>query len=149
MKPIDYAKASGVAILLLVLNVLFSILVVLFYSLVIAPGQTNEFYNAAALRIAPWCSHTIGTALFFIAGYWFAKRNPLRNGILFAAVFTVLYAIIDSATVGFQGFLSLEFGLSMVAKLLAALCGAFLVVKQRSGIDTSSSKDSPNGGIES
>lgn len=126
MKAIDFAKAAGVAVAVLVLNVLIAILVVLGYSIFIEPGHPHEFYNAAALRIAPWCSHIFGTALFFGAGYLFARRRPERNGLLFAAVFTVLYAIIDGATVGFVGVLNIEFALSMLAKLLAALAGAFL-----------------------
>lgn len=131
MKPIDYAKAAGVAIGLLVLNVLIAILVVTFYSYVIEPGHPREFYQAAALKIAPWCSHIAGTALFFAAGYLFARRRPERSGLLFATAFTVLYALIDSATVGFVGALSLEFALSMLAKLLASLAGAFLACRRR------------------
>jgi hypothetical protein len=110
----------------LVLNVLISVVVVLVYSLVIDPGHPHEYYNAAALRIAPWCSHTAGTALFLLAGYLFARLRPQRNAYLFAVCFAVLYAVIDAATVGFVGALSLEFLLSMLAKLLAALAGAFL-----------------------
>jgi hypothetical protein len=130
MKPIDILKATGVAILLLALNVLIAVLVVLAYSVFIDPGHPREYYNEAAQRIAPWCSHIAGTALFFVAGYYFAKRNPERNGVLFAVTFTVLYAIIDGAIVGFVGVFSIVFGLSMLAKLLAGLAGAFLAIRK-------------------
>ena len=131
MRPIDFAKAAGVAISVLVLNVLIAILVVLGYSIFIEPGHPREFYDAAALRIAPWCSHTVGTALFFGAGYLFAKRRPQRNSFLFAATFTAFYVIIDAATVGFVGVFGAEFGLSKLAKLLGALAGAFLATRIR------------------
>jgi hypothetical protein len=132
MKPIDFAKAAGFAILLLVLNVLIATLVILFYSLVIEPGHPHEFYNEAALRIAPWCSHIFGTALFFVAGYWLSKRRPDRHSCLFATAFTLIYVLIDAATVGFVGIINLEFAISNLAKLLASLAGAFLATRQGS-----------------
>jgi hypothetical protein len=131
MKPIDFAKAAGVAVALLFFNVLIAILVVLVYSFAIEPGHPPEFYDAAAQRIAPWCSHIAGTGLFFATGYLFARRRPDRNGFVFALAFTGLYAVIDAATVGFAGALSVEFGLSMLAKLAAGVAGAFVASRAR------------------
>jgi hypothetical protein len=130
MKPIDFAKATGVAVLVLALNLLIATLVILAYSIFIEPGHPQEFYNEAALKIAPWCSHTVGTALFFVAGYWFARGRTRRDALVFAVAFTVLYAIIDSAIVAFATFVQLEFWLSMLAKLVAALAGAFLATRK-------------------
>ncbi len=132
MKPIDFVKAVGVAIAVLAANIVIVILTVFGYSTLIEPGHPGEFYDSAALRIAPWCVHTAGTALFFGAGYLFARRRPQRNGFLFAATFSVLYAIIDGATVGFAGVFSVEFALSMLANLLAALAGAWLATRRTS-----------------
>ncbi|MBC8352317.1 MAG: hypothetical protein H8E66_10030 [Planctomycetes bacterium] len=127
MKPIDFAKATGVAVALLAVNLLIAVAVVVFYRFVVEPGHPSEFYDAAALRISPWCSHIAGTALFFGAGLMFTKWRPVRNGFLFAATFTVSYAIIDAAMVGFSGMFDVEFALSMFAKLAAALAGAFVM----------------------
>ena len=131
MKPIDFVKAVGVAAAVLVVNVLIAILVVVVYRFGVEPGHPSEFYDTAAMRIAPWCSHIVGTALFFGAGYAFTKRRPDRNGLLFALAFTVLYAIIDAATVGFVGIVSVEFGLSMLAKLVAGQAGAFVATRTK------------------
>jgi hypothetical protein len=131
MKPIDFLKAAATAMVVLALNILIAVLVVFGYSTFIEPGHPREFYDAAALRIAPWSAHTAGTALFFGAGYLLASRRPQRNGFLFAAAFTGLYAIIDGAIVGFVGVLSVEFALSILANLLAALGGTFLATRKR------------------
>lgn len=125
MKPLDYVKAVGVAFALLVVNVLIAILVVTFYAFVIEPGHPSEFYEEAAKRIAPWCSHIAGTALFFVAAWFFTARRPDRNAYLFAIIVTLFYALIDAASVGFAGIWGFEFALSMLVKLLAALVGAF------------------------
>ena len=85
MKPIDFAKAAGIAIAILALNILISILAVLAYSIFIEPGHPREFYDEAALRIAPWCSHIFGTALFFGAGY-LSQATWWRIGFLLSIV---------------------------------------------------------------
>jgi hypothetical protein len=131
MKPIDFAKAAAIAVAVLVANFTMVILAVLAYSILIEPGHPREFYEAAALRIAPWCVHTAGTALFFGAGYLFTRRRPQRNGFQFAVTISILYAIIDAASVGFVGVLSVEFALSMLANLLAALAGAWVADRKR------------------
>ena len=138
MKPIDFAKAAGVAVALLVFNVLIAIVVVLVYGFAIEPGHPREFYDAAARRIAPWCSHVAGTALFFAAGYLFGRRRPDRNGYAFALAFAVLYAVIDAGSVGFAGALSVEFGLSMLAKLAAGEAGAFVAGRRSQAPATTS-----------
>src|SRR5262245_20506953 len=126
MKPIDFAKAAGVAIALLVLNFVIAILVVVAYRVFIEPGHPKEYYDEAAKRIVPWSVHIAGTALFFGAGYLLTRRRPERNGLAFAAAFALIYAVIDAATVGFSGVFSAEFILSMLVNLLAALAGAYL-----------------------
>jgi hypothetical protein len=62
-------------------------------------------------------THIAATALLFGAGYLLARHRPDRNGFVFALAATVLYTVIDVAAVGFVGLVSLEFGLSMLAKL--------------------------------
>ena len=54
MQPIDYAKAAGLAILVLMLDFAVAFLVVAFYSLAIDPGHPQAYYEAAALSITPW-----------------------------------------------------------------------------------------------
>jgi hypothetical protein len=130
MRPVDFAKALGVAIGLMVVNILIAILAVVVYSYFIEPGRTQEYYQAAAPTIVRWPVHILGTAFFALAGYHFAKQRPQRNGLAFAAGFSVLYALVDGATVGFMGIWNIEFGLSMLANLIAALLGAYIAVRK-------------------
>jgi len=131
MKLREIVKAALVAVGLLVLNVLISIPVVLVYRFVIEPGHPPEFYNDAAMRIAPWCSHIAGTILFLGAGFLFARRRSNREALLFAVAFTLLYAFLDAASVAFTALVSIEFALSMLAKLAAALIGTYTAILRR------------------
>jgi hypothetical protein len=126
MRQIDFAKAAGAAVGILVLNLLCAVLAVLAYSIFVAPGHPSEYYDAAALWIAPWSAHIAGTLLFLGAGFWFARQARERNGYLFAVVFTALYGVLDSATVGFKCVFELHFVLSMLGNFGAALVGAFV-----------------------
>ena len=60
--------------------------------------------------------------------------------MFFAAAWTISYAVIDAASVGFTCVADTEFVLSMLAKLLAALTGAYLAGRAtvRQTVDTES-----------
>lgn len=129
MTVIDFAKALGVALLLMVLNVAVSFGVMWVYGHFINPGHEQAFYEMEAQRIAPWSSVVAGVFLFFGAGWVFAKRRPARNALAFAAAFVVLYALIDVgiiAAVGGLAAMGVIVALSMVSKSIAALAGAAL-----------------------
>lgn len=129
MKLLDFFKAAGVALVLLILNVIVAIGAVLVYAYAVEPGHPSEYYDQAALWIAPWSCYIVGTALFLIAGYVFARRNPARNGFAFALVVVAFYTLIDAASVGFAGIGNVAFFLAMLLKLVAALTGAFLATR--------------------
>ena len=80
-------------------------------------------------EFVPWCSNILGTTLFFVAGFWCAKRQLQRNGFAFAIIFTLGYALIDAATVGFASLFSGKFALFMFIKLIGALAGTALAVR--------------------
>lgn len=129
MTGLDFLKAFGVALSLMVLNVIVAFGAVWAYSMFIAPGHDEAFYQAEAQRIAPWSSVIAGVVLFFGAGWLFAKRKPGRNGLLFAAVVVGIYAAIDVSLIAAAGAIvsmGLIVALSMATKLAAALFGARL-----------------------
>ena len=135
MKPIDYAKAVGVSLLLIVLFILISIVIMVVYSFMIEPGHPNEFYNAAAQRIVPKWLHVIEPGFFFAAGYFCGKRRPKRNAYAFAAAFCAAYVVLDAAMVvpsgGVADFFRAGTILCLVVGFASAFAGAFLATVRR------------------
>ena len=102
MKPIDYLKAVGVALGILVVNVAISFGVVAAYATFIDPGHDEAYYQAAAQWIAPWSSIAFGWLLFFTASY-FVSRKSDRNALAFALATLAAYAAIDLGIIGAVG----------------------------------------------
>lgn len=129
MKLIDYLKAAGIGLTVMVLTVAASFPMVFIYAQFIAPGHSQPFYNEAATWIAPWSSHVLGPLLFFIFNFWLARRRPERHAIAFAALTVALYALIDFgmmlAFVPPSTLLTMPVALSLAGKLAAALGGAW------------------------
>ena len=128
MKPLDIAKAAGVALAIMVVNVLISVLVMVVYSYLIDPGHERAFYDAAARRIAPWSSVVFGAPLFFFAVRWLTRRRPDRKAMAFAATCFGFYAAVDIAVLlGEASWVASTVAiaaLSLVTKLIGALAGA-------------------------
>ena len=131
MKLIDYFKALGVAVGTVTITLIASFPMVAFYAYFIEPGHPQEFYNEAALWIAPWSSHILGPVVFFGFNYWLAKRSPERNAMAFAAATIVLYIVLDFSMVPAMGIdiravLTLSMAFWLLIKLAGALLGAYL-----------------------
>lgn len=129
MNLLDFAKALGVALAVMVLNVAVAFGVVWVYGTFIEPGHDEAFYQAAAQDIAPWSSIFAGAALFFLAALWLAWRRQGRNGYLFAGVVVAIYAAIDVSVVvagGALAALGVMVAASMLSKLAAAEFGAWM-----------------------
>ncbi len=131
MKPLDYLKALGVAMLTLTITLIASFPMVAFYAYVIEPGHPQEFYNDAAQWIAPWSSYVLGPIVLFALNFWLARHTPERNALLFAVVTIVFYSFVDFGILPLTGVplvdvLTLTMGLALGAKLVGALLGASL-----------------------
>jgi hypothetical protein len=127
MTAIDYAKAFGVALLLMVLNVAVSFVVMAVYGYLIDPGHEPSYYESAAQRIAPWSSVFAGALLFFVAAWLFGLRKPARPALAFALLFTTIYTLIDLsiiAAVGALASMGYIVAISIAAKFAAAFLGA-------------------------
>ena len=125
----DFLKAFGIAFAVLVLTLAASYPMVAVYAWLVAPGQPQEFYIAAAQWIAPWSSHVLGPVLFFAFNYWLARRRPERNALAFAAASIAAYVLIEAGSlvlldVAIAPAALLTMSLSLAGKLAAALLGA-------------------------
>lgn len=135
MQPIDVAKAAGVALAIMVVNVTISVVVMIVYSYAVDPGHDAAYYEAAAQRIAPWSSVVFGAPLFFFATYRLAQARPERNAARFAVAVFGFYAAVDLLALvaaGSVGSLLGVVALSLTTKLVGALAGARLASRAAS-----------------
>ncbi len=131
MRPIDFLTALGVGVGVLALTLALSYPMVAFYATFIETGHPQQFYVDAAQWIAPWSSHVFGPILFFAFNWWLARRSPQRNALAFAVSSILLYVVVDWGMVVAAGYslgvmLTARIALSLGAKLLGALAGAYL-----------------------
>ena len=132
MKPIDYAKALGIAAALLIVDVLIAIGVVYLYSILVDPGHPRTYYETSGIVVARWSTRTAGTALLFAAAWLFAQRRPNRNAYMFAIAITLFYALLDGASVGFRDVFIASFAFTIGLKLAGSLAGALVATRSRS-----------------
>ena len=130
MKAIDIAKALGVAVASLGLNLLLVTGVITIYAKLVAPGHPESFYNDAAPGIASWWAPAGGAMMLFLFTAWLGGRGPGRNAYAFAGACWALYAIVDVgsgwAMGGIRDLLSVQVALSMLTALAGAAAGAAL-----------------------
>lgn len=129
MNALDYAKALGVALLLMVLNVAAAFGVMAIYGYLIDPGHEPAYYEAAAQRIAPWSSVFVGALLFFAAAWLFGVRRSTRHALMFALAFTAIYTVIDLSiivSIDARAAMTSVVAISVLTKFAAAALGAWM-----------------------
>ncbi len=131
MKPIDCAKAAGLAALVLIVDVAVAVGVVFAWAAFVEPGHPKAYYASAGIPIALLSTRTFGTALIFATCWWTTRRNPQRNALLFAALLVFCYAVLDGASIAFEGFFVGGTAITMLLKLAAGIAGAQLALKRQ------------------
>ena len=134
MRPIDYLKALGAAVGVMVLNLLLTTAAITVYAMLIEPGRPPAHYTAMAPVIGAWTGPLGGMGLMFLTGWVFARRRPERNGLLFAAVVFAIYLVLDAAiglaAVPAAALFTLNFAVSLGGAALAGLAGAMLAQRR-------------------
>jgi hypothetical protein len=131
VKPVDFAKAAGIAAAVFVLDLLLAVAVVYVWFVFMVPGHSHTYYQTERVPLALLSTRILGTALIFAACWWSVQRNPQRNALAFALTVVICYGLIDGATAAFKGFFTVGFGITMLLKLVAAIAGAQVAAKLR------------------
>ncbi|MEA3176278.1 MAG: hypothetical protein QOF42_3689 [Gammaproteobacteria bacterium] len=139
MKAMEYLRAAGLAFVILVIDVVLAVAVVYAWGRFWHPGRPQSFYETAGVPIARLSTRIIGTTLIFLAAWLAARQRPQRPAYLFALALVFFYVLLDGASVAFEHFFNLSLALTVSLKLLAALAGAALAVKQRTARPTDTS----------
>ena len=123
------ARLAGVAVLVMVANILCTVLYMVAYGHLINPGHDEAFYQAHVQIAAPYCSIVAGIPLMFLAGWWVAGWNANRSPIIMALTVWGVYATLDGVILmasGASSTILLLFTASIVTKLVAIWAGAAL-----------------------
>lgn len=123
---------SGVALLVMVANVLASILYMVLYGHVIDPGHNAQYYNDHIQVAGPYCSIVAGIPIMFFAGYWVAGWWQRTLGVRGAWLVWLIYGLIDLAImliVGMTCWIGAVFVVSFATKFAAVNAGASMRLK--------------------
>ncbi len=139
MTLVRLASLTGVALLVMVVNVAMSVLYMVVYGYLINPGHPKEFYDEHVKVAAPYCSIVAGVPLMFLAGLWVAGwlGSEGQLGIKAALVVWLAYALIDLGVLlaaGMTAKIAMLCAISLLTKLAAALAGALVAVHNASQI---------------
>lgn len=123
----------GVALLVMVANVLASILYMVIYGHVIDPGHEAQYYHDHIQIAGPYCSIVAGIPIMFFAGYWVAGWWQRTLGVRGAWFVWLIYSLLDLAILliaGISGWIAAVFVISFATKLAAINTGASMRLKQ-------------------
>jgi hypothetical protein len=123
------ARLAGVAVLVMVANILCTVLYMVAYGHLINPGHDEAFYQAHVQIAAPYCSIVAGIPLMLLAGWWVAGWNADRSSIIMALTVWGVYTTLDGAILVASGASSAIlplFTASFGTKLVAVSAGAAL-----------------------
>jgi hypothetical protein len=117
----------GVAILVLIANVVASILYMVAYGYLIDPGHEDQYYHDHIQVAAPYCSIVAGMPLMFLAGWWVSRWWEGALATKAALVVWLTYFLIDASALlvaGMTARVAVLFAVSFLTKLAAVYLGA-------------------------
>src|SRR5262245_7947966 len=121
------AALVGIALLVMVANIVASILYMVVYGHLINPGHEKAYYHEHVKIAAPYCSIVAGIPLMFLAGWWVSGFWEAGLGVQSAIIVWLAYAAIDLAILAASGMtakIGIIVAISLITKLAAAYLGA-------------------------
>lgn len=131
MKPVDFLKALGVAILIMALDLVCAFIVVWVWTLINSPPQPLTPMDPLVIELSTRSTSICGPILFALFVWLFSRKRPDRNAWGFALAVFGFYMLVDWGMVAFQGILEPEVLGIAALKLLGALVGAWLARPRR------------------
>lgn len=141
MKPVDFVKALGVAILVMVLDLICAFAVVFVWALINPPAQPLQPTDAIVVELSTFSTRICGPILFALFVWLFQRKRPDRNAWAFAAAVFGFYFVVDAGTLFLlpdnsgqsKVAVMLQRGVlaTMALKLCGALVGAWLAQRKR------------------
>ena len=105
MRDIRWGAALGGMLLAEIGQIAAAFAWVAFYSYVVHPGETADFYQRHAQVSGPWVSLVAGTPIFYLVCRWIGSRIPARAWPTAMALFG-LFVVFDFALILAAGTLS-------------------------------------------
>ncbi len=131
MKPVDFVRALGVAILAMVLDILCAVAVVSVWTLVNRPDHPLATTDPIVVDLSTQSTRICGPIILALLVWLFSRKRPDRNVWAFAAAVFGFYLLVDWGMVAFQGMLEpVALGIAAL-KLAGALVGAWLARRSR------------------
>lgn len=96
MRDIRWGAAVGGMLLAEVAQIAATFAWVAFYSYLVHPGETPDFYQRYAQVSGPWVSLLAGTPIFYLVCRWIGSRDPSRAWATAMALFG-LFVLVDGA----------------------------------------------------
>jgi hypothetical protein len=130
MKPADFAKALGVALLVMLLDFACAFGFVVAWVQLNQPDRPLGMMDARTIELSTLSTRIFGPLLFALLVWFFSRRRPDRNAWIFAACVFGFYALIDWSLVAFRGVLEPVALATMALKLAGAMAGAGLALRR-------------------
>lgn len=131
MKPVDFVKALGVAILIMLLDFACAFGFVFSWVQINQPAQPLGMMDPLTIELSTLSTRIFGPLLFALFVWLFARKRTDRSAFAFALSVFGFYCLLDWSLVAFQGILEPAAMGTMLLKLCGALIGAWLARRGR------------------